>query len=85
MEITWNQLERFINTLSKEQKEKPIMIIDNIHETIQSINDLDITVTEYYAHFDGIFSLSDLENEDDDFLDGIFAKIESDSPILVIN
>lgn len=83
--INWKQLEKFINTLSEEQKERPVLILDNVHETIQEISDVDIAICDYYAHFEGVFSLHELEDEDDDFFEGVFAKIEGNDPMLIIN
>jgi len=87
--LTWEELERYISTLTNIQKQSPVTIVDNNHETILKVSNVDICDQNYYAHYEGLYYDEDIRGYDDDkmqeFLDDVYNIVYKESPILIID
>lgn len=59
-QLTWKQLEEVIQTLSEEQKNKPVVVLDFAGGVIVEVSKVIISDEKIYSTFDGIFFESEL-------------------------
>lgn len=89
MEFTWKNLEQFIQSLSEEQKSKPITLVDFDGEVMAIASKAKICGENVYATFEGLLTDSDLSEgydpEDIETLkDDSYLKISIGDPYLLI-
>lgn len=84
--MNWNEIQDFIDTLTPEQKQYEVLIIDNANDVALEILSADITDEVTYCTYNGIIgqSLTEdyIEEELTDLEDNTYIKIDSEVPYL---
>ena len=63
--MTWNELKSFINTLTAEEAEQNVILIDKDSDIIVEYLSFDRAEdTIFYEHFNGLVYGSDLDDDD---------------------
>lgn len=90
MEFTWRKLEEFVQSLTEEQKDTPVVLIDWDNEIMSVVTDGNFVETAFYATYDGLLSeenIKDEYSEEDgtDLIADSYLTITKGNPYLDIN
>lgn len=91
MKFTWTKLEQFIQSLTEEQKNKPVTLVDFDGEVMALAAEAKICGESIYATFEGLLMDSDLSEdhgynteEIEELKDDSYLRIVTGEPYLLI-
>lgn len=87
--MKWIELQEFITTLTEEQLNDNVIVIDSNTDSMLELDNTEIAEESMIATFsEGIYSKSDLDgleqDEIDELLNDVYLQIEEEQPYLVL-